>query len=413
MRPLSRRSRYAISLAAAALLAAAPTPASPATRPDGTGECTYPASSIPGRPWALQRVLLDQLWQYGQGQGVRVAVIDTGVDNHNPQLRTAVDTRDGIDLIDPKGDGTNDTVGHGSEVAGIIAARPASGTGFVGIAPASTIIPVRQNDEQGHGTSAGLADAIHKSVTAGAKVINISQDTAGTPGADTNLAQAVQYALNNDVVVVASAGNNGQGGQLHTTYPAAYPGVLAVGASDRDDERADFSQSGPFVGVAAPGVDMVSTVPLGGQCVDNGTSFSAPYVAAVAALIRAKHPDWKQYQVVAQIEQTADRTTPGRTNDLGWGVVDAVRALTDDAKPIDHPVPAPDAGPDGGRVEPAALTLGETAQHRAETIATYAVGSAALLVAIIAGSAIVVRDAKRRRRSVKSAPPGEAASSLP
>jgi subtilisin family serine protease len=176
-----------------------------------------------------------------------------------------------------------------------------------------------------------------------------------------------------------------------------------VGASDRDNERADFSQSSPFVGVTALGVDMVSTVPLGGQCVDNGTSFSAPYVATVAALIRAKHPDWKQYQVVAQIEQTADRTTPGRTNTLGWGVIDPVRALTDDTRPIDHPVPVQDAGPGGSRVESAALALGETAQQRQQAIATYAVGSSALLVAIIAGSALVVRDARRRNR-----PPGQA-----
>ncbi|MCQ4043674.1 type VII secretion-associated serine protease mycosin [Streptantibioticus rubrisoli] len=361
------------------------------------GECTYPARPIRSEPWSLQRVMLDQLWQNSQGEGVSVAVIDTGVDARNPQLKDAVDKRDGFDLIDTKGDGTNDTVGHGTKVAGIIAARPAAGTGFVGLAPRATIIPVRQNDDQGNGNAGTLAQAIRKSVAEGAKVINISQDTTGGPGPDPALTQAVQYALSQDVVVVAAAGNDGTGGQQHTTYPAAFPGVLAVGASDRNNERADFSQSGPFVGVAAPGVDMVSTVPIGGQCVDNGTSFAAPYVAAVAALVRAKHHDWHEQQVVAQIEQTAQRVDPGHNNFIGWGVVDPVRALTDDAKPIDEPVPDRSPTQGGAKVQPAALTLGETPQQRAERTATYALCSAAVLVAVIAGGAVVVRDARRRR----------------
>ncbi|MDF2260744.1 type VII secretion-associated serine protease mycosin [Streptomyces ferralitis] len=364
---------------------------------DDNGECTFPAQPIASVPWSLQRVMLDQLWQNSRGKGVGVAVIDTGVDARNPQLKDAVDKHDGFDLIDNKGDGTNDTVGHGTKVAGIIAARPAAGTGFVGLAPQATILPVRQNDDQGKGTAATLAEAIRKSVAAGAKVINISQDTTGVLGPDSQLAQAVQYALDQDVVVVAAAGNNGSGGQQHSTYPAAFKGVLAVGASDRNNERADFSQSGPFVGVAAPGVGMVSTVPIGGQCVDEGTSFAAPYVAAVAALIRAKHHDWHEQQVVAQIEQTAERVDPGHNNFIGWGVVDPVRALTDDAKPIDQPAPDKGLSKSGARIQPAALTLGETPQQRAERTATYALGGAALLVAVIAGGAVVVRDARRRR----------------
>ncbi|MGW7005470.1 type VII secretion-associated serine protease mycosin [Streptomyces sp. NPDC054933] len=402
----TRLARYVAASTAACTLALAPClvpvqhPVRTQLALDDNGECTFPAQPIESVPWSLQRVMLDQLWQNSRGKGVSVAVIDTGVDARNPQLKDAVDKRDGFDLIDNKGDGTNDTVGHGTKVAGIIAARPAAGTGFVGLAPQATIIPVRQNDDQGKGNAVTLAAAIRKSVAAGAKVINISQDTTGVLGPDSQLAQAVQYALDQDVVVVAAAGNNGSGGQQHTTYPAALKGVLAVGASDRNNERADFSQSGPFVGVAAPGVDMVSTVPIGGQCVDNGTSFSAPYVAAVAALIRAKHHDWREQQVVAQIEQTAERVDPGHNNFIGWGVVDPVRALTDDAKPIDQPVPDKGLAKSGARVQPAALTLGETPQQRAERTATYALGSAALLVAVIAGGAVVVRDARRRRTTM-------------
>ncbi|MER5275890.1 type VII secretion-associated serine protease mycosin [Streptomyces sp. NPDC002809] len=369
---------------------------------------------IKGRPWALQRLVFDRLWQDTRGKGVRVAVIDTGVDATNPQLKTAVDRASGTDLLPPSkdgtqdpaagapkgkggGDGTTDVIGHGTKVAGIIAARSRPGTGFVGLAPEATIIPIRQNDDKGTGTAATMAAAIRHAIAKRATVINISQDTVKPLKADSDLALAVREALDKDIVVVASAGNDGLAGKVKLTYPAAYPGVLAVAASDRNDERAPFSQTGSFVGVAAPGVDMVSTVPKGGQCVDNGTSFSAPYVAGVAALIRAKHPDWKQFQVVAQIEQTAERAVKGRDDFIGWGVVDPVRALNDDEHPVSAPTPdrAVSNGPAGP--EPIALQMGETRQERFERISIYVTAATGLLVAVIAGTAIVLRDRRRRR----------------
>ncbi len=118
--------------------------------------------------------------------------------------------------------------------------------------------------------------------------------------------------------------------------------MLAVAASDRNNERAAFSQSSNSVGVAAPGVDMISTVPKGGHCSDNGTSFSAPYVAAVAALLKEHHKDWSAQEVVAQIEQTAERSITGHDRLVGWGVVDPVRAVTeiaDPKNPIETPRP--------------------------------------------------------------------------
>ncbi|WP_371777771.1 type VII secretion-associated serine protease mycosin [Streptomyces sp. NBC_01438] len=375
---------------------------------------------IQGRPWALQRLVFDQLWQDTKGKGVRVAVIDTGVDDTNPQLKSAVDRSAGTDLLpvpkdgsqDPAaggakgkgkskskpsgGDGTVDTVGHGTKVAGIIAARPRSGTGFVGLAPEATIIPIRQNDDKGTGTATTMAAAIRHAIAQHARVINISQDTAKPLRADSDLALAVTEALNKDIVVVASAGNDGLAGAVKVTYPAAYKGVLAVASSDRNDERAPFSQTGDFVGVAAPGVDMVSTVPKGGQCVDNGTSFSAPYVAGVAALLRAKHPGWKQNQVVAQIEQTAERAVNGRDKFVGWGVVDPVRALNDDEHPVNAPTPdrAVSNGPAGP--EPIALQMGETRKERIARISIYVLATTGLLVAVIAGVAIVLRDRRSR-----------------
>ncbi|MEU8885427.1 type VII secretion-associated serine protease mycosin [Streptomyces hydrogenans] len=388
-------------------LATAPT----AAAEDG-GQCTYPSKKYEGRPWSLQRVQLDELWAQSTGKGVRVAVIDTGVDVRNPQLAKAVDARSGINLIPKeakdangyklkrgKENGTTDTVGHGTKVAGIIAARPAKGTGFVGLAPDATIIPIQQNDADGNGTTTTLATAIRHAIAKKADVINISQDTANAVKPTPLLEQAVKAALDQDIVVVASAGNDGLGGNVKATYPASYEGVLAVAASDRNNERAQFSQSGDFVGIAAPGVDMVSTVPGGGHCADNGTSFSAPYVAGLAALIKAKHGTWTQEQIVAQIQQTAERSVAGHDRLVGWGVVDPVRALTEDDKPLEKPV-ASEGVTRAEAPTPAAVHLGETPEQRAARLATYVVVSGGVLVAAIAGTAIALRDHRRRRAAL-------------
>ncbi|MEU9038967.1 type VII secretion-associated serine protease mycosin [Streptomyces sp. NPDC048352] len=399
MPQLSRAAVAATAFAVTALGGTASAPQSPyALALDGAGECTFPMKKqIADRPWALQRVMLDALWARTRGQGVRVAVIDTGVDRANPQLAGALDTGAGRDFLDPKGgDGTNDTAGHGTKVAGLIAARPQQGTGFVGLAPEATVIPIRQNDGQGNGNAATLAQAIDHAVAKGAQVINVSQDTDAPLTADSELAKAVQRALAANAVVIASAGNDGLSGQKRKTYPAAFPGVLAVASSDRNNERAAFSQPGDFIGVAAPGVDMVSTVPGFGQCVDNGTSFSAPYVAGVAALLRAEHPQWTPQEVVWQIQNTAERSVNGRDDYVGWGVVDPVRAVTQDAgtprPPVPDPGPPPAAAP-----RAAALQLSETARERQERLGTYALGIAGVLIAVIAGIATVVRDARARR----------------
>ncbi|MER6570206.1 type VII secretion-associated serine protease mycosin [Streptomyces sp. NPDC001093] len=402
------------TILATALALAASLPAAPMAAADSVSDqCTFSRTNhkYAGTPWALQRVNLDELWSQSKGKGVKVAVIDTGVDTANPQLTPAVDASLGANLLPPKDskgkpvDGakskpTTDTVGHGTRVAGIIAARPMKGTGFVGLAPEATIIPIKQNDAEGHGTSSTLAKAIKHAIDVKAQVINISQDTTNAVAPGDELLNAINEALNRGIVVVASAGNDGLDGNTKRTYPASYDGVLAVAASDRNNERAAFSQSGSWVGVAAPGVDMISTVPEGGHCSDNGTSFSAPYVAGVAALIKAKHPDWTAREVVAQIEQTAERSINGHDRLVGWGVVDPVRALTED----DHPIEAP--RPDAGltHVEaptPAKLTLGETPQERTARIATYVAIGVAVLVAGLSGGAVALRDARRRRGALE------------
>ncbi|MGA5824413.1 S8 family serine peptidase, partial [Kitasatospora sp. NPDC094028] len=145
------------AIAAATLCTATVALTPPAAADSFADQCNFPNKVYPGRPWALQRVLLDELWSQSKGKGVRVAVIDTGVDTQNPQLAHAVDASSGANFLPAKNrkgqkidrgkaNGTTDTVGHGTRVAGIIAARPMAGTGFVGLAPEATIIPLKQND---------------------------------------------------------------------------------------------------------------------------------------------------------------------------------------------------------------------------------------------------------------------------
>lgn len=368
------------------------------------GDCPRPAPDVQTVPWSLQRLLLDELWQGGKttGSGVRVAVIDTGVDDGNPQLAGKVDAGPSL-LFDKQNnkpvDGTskNDTVGHGTKVAGIIAASRSDRTGFVGLAPDARIYAIRQNDSEGNGDVSTLTKAINDAIDNHVQVINISQDVRGAGdarfGGYADLKAAVERAEQNKIVVVASSGNDGKEGD---TYPGAFPTVLSVGASDRNNERAPFSQYGSFVKVAAPGVEMLSTVPGGGQCVDNGTSFAAPYVAGLAALLVGAHPKWTPAQVRAWIEQSAQRTERGPNEFIGWGVVDPVKAVT---KAPENP--PSEAAPDApvqlasAPIVPAPVGIGETQADRDGRTATYVVGAGALLVALLIGGGVVVRDQRR------------------
>ncbi|WP_425587543.1 type VII secretion-associated serine protease mycosin [Streptomyces shaanxiensis] len=363
--------------------------------------CSFPSDPIKGTPWSLQRIVLDQLWQDTKGKGVKVAVIDTGVNTVNGQLKGGA-VANGKDYLSKGGTGKTDQVGHGTKVAGIIAARPIDGTGFVGLAPEATIIPIRQNDDQGSGNVGTMIKAIRYAADAGADIINISQDTASKmpPLVDNEFRAAVEYAQGKNALIVAAAGNNGADGKIKETYPAAYEGVLAVAASDRNNARAPFSQSGKFVGVAAPGIDMVSTVPVGGHCVDQGTSFAAPYVSGVAALIRAKHPKWSYKQIITQIEQTADRTKSGRDDFVGWGVVDPAAAVNDDTTAPSEDGPKPDqigAGGNSADVEAATLVLGESPQERTERYALYVLAAGFAVVLLLFGGGRVLNDWRRKQ----------------
>ncbi|WP_338673275.1 type VII secretion-associated serine protease mycosin [Streptomyces sp. SCSIO 30461] len=360
-----------------------------------SSECVFGGDLIKSTPWSLQRVLLDQLWERATGKGVTVAVIDTGVDKANLQLSGAV--AGGETYVG--GSGTQDLEGHGTRVAGIIAARPVKGTGFVGIAPDAKIVSYRYTGgAEKQGDAGTMSKAIRDAVAKGIRIINISSDTADNQD-DATLRAAVADAVKAGTLIVAAAGNDGADGKPADTYPAAYPGVLAVAASDRNDERAFFSQAGDFVDVAAPGVGMVSTVPKGGQCTADGTSFAAPYVAGVAALMKERHRTWSASQIATRIQETAQRPGRGPNPYIGWGVVDPVAALTDDTAPKASPTPDPPMRAGSGGVVPVAVTMGESEAERERRVAVYVLGMGIALALVAAGSGVAVRDWRNKRTS--------------
>jgi type VII secretion-associated serine protease mycosin len=287
--------------------------------------CNLPVTGpVTARPWAQQRLDFERAWPLSRGTGVVVAVVDTGVQANHPLLKGSVLA--GTDVVNG-GTANTDCVGHGTLIAGLVAAHPRAGTGFAGVAPGATILPVRvSNSEQG---SAGpLADGIRRAVNSGAKVINVSIVVGQSTPA---LRSAVAYAVAHNVVVVAAAGNESQAGSP-VLYPAAYPGVLSVGAIGPDGTRATFSETGTGVGVVAPGQDIIGPgaggpgLVAGGQ----GTSYAAAFVSGVAALVRQYRPELSAAQVISRIERTADHPPASTLPDpsLGWGTVNPFAALT-------------------------------------------------------------------------------------
>ena len=248
-----------------------------------------------------------------------IAVLDSGVDATHP------------DLVGRVLAGDSDVAGHGTQVAGVAAAFTGNGVGIAGAAHTASILPIRVLDGGVSGTDETVAAGVDRAVAAGVGVINLSLGGGGGGGV---LGAAIQRAIAADIVVVASAGN---GGGPRTIYPAAYPGVLAVGATNDAGEVASFSQHGPWVDLAAPGVDVRTTKRLvddtdgivDGVGSSSGTSFSAPLVAGIAALVRTAHPDWTAAEVSAQLKATArDVGLPGDDEAYGAGIVDAFGALT-------------------------------------------------------------------------------------
>jgi subtilisin family serine protease len=245
---------------------------------------------------------LDEAWATSRGAGVAVAVIDTGVDSSHPDLAGRV--LPGAEFPE-LGTGGRDLLGHGTDVAALIAGR-------AGVAPEAEVLPVKLT-----GGSADAEAAVRWAADHGAKVINLS--LGGSAG---RYDEGLRYAAKRDVLVVVAAGNTGvdQG----VTPLARTAGVLAVSAVDRNGAfRPDVSVAGPEVALAAPGVDI--TTSRGDR---SGTSYAAAIVAGTAALVRAKYPELTAPEVAELLKSTATDAGPtGQDPQYGFGIIDPVRAL--------------------------------------------------------------------------------------
>lgn len=379
-------------------------PPEPPTPTERTSECADPefTGNASLAPPASRILDLDRARELATGRGQKVAVIDTGVTPH-PRLG-AVEA--GGDYVSD-GDGLQDCDGHGTIVAGLIAAAPSAEDAFAGVAPDAQILSIRQSSlaygppgrdslppfqqvGDGYGTVETLAAAVVRAVDLGATVINISQ-VACAPSPqeldDDMLGRSLRFAHDRGVVVVAAAGNLQGNGPCGAQNPIADPArpdspawgtvrthvtparwsdqVLTVGAVDTRGGPVPFSIRGPWLGVAAPGTDIVSLDPGPGatgladrqQTSDGlspyaGSSFSTAYVSGLAALLRERFPDAGPDEITDRIRATAHAPQSGHDERIGAGVIDPVAALTDSALPesgvgsVAFVEPAPPAKPD-------------------------------------------------------------------
>ncbi len=284
--------------------------------------------------WALTAFNAEAVHKASRGAGITVAVIDTGVKESHPDLDPEI-VLSGTDYVAP-GTSANDENGHGTHVAGIIAAQRNNGRGIAGLAPRAKILPVRVLDRNGSGTSANVSKGIIYAADRGAKVINLS---LGSTQSSSAMQSAVSYAISKNVLVVAAAGNRGCGILgTPTEYPAAYSGVVGVGGVTPSLQRVSSSSCGSWVDVAAPGQGIISTmirssVGLGcsssaDYCTLNGTSFSTPYVAAAGALAIAER-GWSQATVASRLQSTATDLSPsGKDKNTGAGLINPLKLIT-------------------------------------------------------------------------------------
>jgi membrane-anchored mycosin MYCP len=431
--------------------AALPTPASVsalpyivnnrATRQTGPvqqqADCQRQATAnVEAEPAGQRRLRIRQAQQFATGQGQRVAVIDSGV---QPHPRLAGRLIDGGDYIENRS-GLFDCDGHGTAVAGLVAAAPDPASRFVGVAPDAEIlsirqastsysVPLRQLDtgqeirSRVTGDTVSMAQAVMRAVQLGATVINISEaacfpaerDQVNAP----DLQAAVHHAVERNVVVVVAAANasdtckqNSPGVVTTISSPGWFDDdVLTVAATDDNGDAADFSIRGPWVDVAAPGTGAVSLSSAGPDLITelidadgqarplDGTSFATPYVAGLVALVRDRFSHLSARQVMRRIEQTAQHTAGpgGRSEELGYGMIDPVSALTAVLPEERSPDPAP--------VNPARLSgLGPPPVDSTLPRTVALVGSAAALGCL--GLTLIVTRTIRRHNRIQRAQRG-------
>lgn len=330
MAPLTT-ARVGSRVVAAVVVAVVSVPAAPARADDARN-----------RLWYLADLGVAAAHSVAAGRGVTVAVLDSGVASDHPDLAGAV--LPPVNVTTGSSDGKPDPYGHGTAMAATIAGRghgPGNRDGVLGIAPGASILPVslvRGDYRRGY-VPDDVARGIELAVQRGATVINMSFSISGSD----RLRQAIKEALDADVVLVAGSGNDTDALQV-AGAPARYPGVVAVGATDRQGRVASFSVPGADaaeMSLCAPGVDGVAALPGGGYDTGkNGTSMSSAIVAGAAALLRSKNPRMPAYEVVHRLQATAvDTGPPGRDPACGFGRLNLGAALTAQVPPAPSPTP--------------------------------------------------------------------------
>ncbi|WP_372471650.1 S8 family serine peptidase [Micromonospora trifolii] len=334
--------------------------------------------------WHLATLNSGEANEISQGEGVTVAVPDTGVYPH-PDLRANL--LRGVDLTNEGGsnDGQSDRNSHGTGMAGLIAAHGQEGSrGARGIAPKAKVLPIISSTADNQSSPDNLGRAIDYAVSSGAGVISISSAGGSSPA----LRRAIRGAILANVVVVAAAGN--RPADTEVGYPASEDGVLAVGGIDKSGTHAAVSVSGPEIDVVAPAVDIYSTSIDGKYRKGTGTSDATAIVAGAAALIRSKYPYLPAREVAHRLTATAvDKGPPGRDDEYGYGVIDLVAALTADVPPLGFESVSAPAG--AGRT----TTAGAQPDDESDSATARGLATLGVLVAAGVGWAVMAR---RRRR---------------
>lgn len=261
-----------------------------------------------GIDWHLSGYGIPPLWEHTQGEGVRVAILDTGICEGHPAFSGAANMhRNFTTDCSPF-----DTNGHGTHVAGIIGGRGP----MMGVAPKVTLLSCKVLGNDGSGSMDAVARAVLFAVEFDADLIVMS---LGSPMGSARLEQAINAAAKADVPVICAAGNDGGS----VSYPAAYGTTIAVGAVDREGRICDFSSRGREIDVAAPGCQIRSAWLAGGYATLSGTSMAAPFVAGALALATAQRKGERLGKLARDLirDTSTDAGTPGKDNDYGWGLI--------------------------------------------------------------------------------------------
>lgn len=288
------------------------------------------ADDIQSQQWYLDAMNAQGLWKASTGKGISVAVVDTGVNPDTSSLKGQV--LPGVDVTEAAGDETNDYEGHGTSMAELIAGT-GSGGGLRGVAPGAKIIPIRTAltgiDKKAEKQGDTTVKAIRAAADSDAKIISMSFGgdfpIDGEP-------EAVQYARGKGKLLIASVGNGADQGENYIGYPAKDPGVVGVSAINENGEVAKFSESGAYVDLASPGVDVPvwCNNKFKSYCSKSaGTSQATAIASGAAALIWSAHPKWTANQVLRVMIDTAGRDWPKNTPSryLGYGTIRPAQVL--------------------------------------------------------------------------------------